>query len=166
MNYQNKTTMKVFRHNVENRNERLFNNTGNEKNPNAINFYATNLEYVEKYRTENSTINTYEVSEENLFDMNENFSTLKAYNTFIANEIGNQMRDYTRFMNEAKKVKERKMWAKSIEDLKNRESELILFLKTTEFQSLSDFDLQNVLIAELKEKGYRGYRTNNEIAIF
>ena len=35
------------------------------------------------------------------------------------------MRDYTRFMNNAKKASERKMWAKNIDNLKNREQELI-----------------------------------------
>jgi Txe/YoeB family toxin of Txe-Axe toxin-antitoxin module len=76
------------------------------------------------------------------------------------------MRDYTRFMNNAKKAKERKMWANQIEQLKNREQELVSNLISNEFQTLSDFERQNELVAELKALGFEGYNTNNEIAIF
>lgn len=159
--------MKVYRYNTE-RNNRAFNNTGEEKNPNMVKFYATNLDYVEKYNSTDfdCTLEVSEVSTENLFDMANDFKTLNTYNKYIANEIGSQMRDYTRFMNEAKKVKERKMWANQIEQLKERENELISFLISTEFQSLSDFQLQNDLVAELTSKGYNGYITKNEVAIF
>lgn len=160
--------MQVYRYNVENRELRSFNQTGREKNPNAVKFYATNLVYAEKYNSEDyeCTLEVSNVDDSNLFDMNTNFTELSVYNAFIANKIGTQLRDYTRFMNEAKKVKERKMWEKQINDLKNREVELIEMLKVTEFQSLSDYELQNDLIAELKAKGFKGYFTNNEIAIF
>jgi len=160
--------MKAFRYNVENRNQRVFNQTGIEKNPNAIKFYATNMAYAEKYNEEGleCTLEVSEVSTDNLFDMPNNFKSLDTYNTYIANKIGTQLRDYTRFMNESKKLKERKMWERQIEDLKNRENELISILEMTEFQSLSDFELQNDLVSELKSKGFNGYITKNEIAIF
>lgn len=57
-------------------------------------------------------------------------------------------------------------WAKHIDDLKNREQELISNLFCNEFQPLSDFNRQNELVAELKALGFDGYTTNNEIAIF
>ena len=57
-------------------------------------------------------------------------------------------------------------WAKHIDDLKDREQELILNLFCNEFQPLSDFERQNELVAELKALGFDGYTTNNEIAIF
>lgn len=85
---------------------------------------------------------------------------------YIASEIGAQMRDYTRFMNNAKKASERKMWANQIDQLKNREQELISNLFANEFQPLSDFARQNELVAELKSLGFDGYTTKNEIAIF
>ena len=58
------------------------------------------------------------------------------------------------------------MLFRSIEQLKNRENELISNLISNEFQTLSDFDRQNELVAELKTLGFDGYTTNNEIAIF
>lgn len=58
------------------------------------------------------------------------------------------------------------MWANQIEQLKNREEELISNLFCNEFQPLSDFERQNELVAELKALGFNGYTTNNEIAIF
>lgn len=158
--------MKAFRYNVENRSQRDFNNTGREKNPNAIKFYATNMVYAEKYNIEGSTLEVVEVSTDGLFNMSEDFKTLNTYKKYISEKIGTQLRDYTRFMNEAKKVRERKMWERQIADLKNRESEIASMLVVTEFQSLSDFDLQNYLVAELKKEGFKGYITKNEIAIF
>ena len=104
------------------------------------------------------TLEVVEIENVNLFDMANNFKSLSTYNNYIASEIGAQMRDYTRFMNNAKKASERKMWAKQIDDLKNREKELISNLFYNEFQ--------NELVAELKALGFDGYKTNNEIAIF
>jgi Cft2 family RNA processing exonuclease len=98
--------------------------------------------------------------------MAQNFKSLTTYNNYIASEIGEQMKDYTRFMNEATKPSVKKMWAKQIDLLKNREQELISNLFAHEFQPLSDFERQNTLIAELKYFGFEGYKTANEIAIF
>ena len=167
--------MKAFRYNSENRSDRKFNNCGKEKNPNAVKFYASNMDYANNYKfiynedgdiVSECTLEVVEIENVNLFDMANNFKSLSTYNNYIASEIGAQMIDYTRFMNNAKKASERKMWANQIEQLKNRENELISNLISNEFQPLSDFDRQNELVAELKILGFDGYTTNNEIAIF
>lgn len=167
--------MKAYRYNSENRSDRKFNNCGKEKNPNAVKFYASNMEYANNYKfiynedgdvVSECTLEVVEIENVNLFDMANNFKSLATYNNYIASEIGAQFRDYTRFMNNAKKASERKMWANQIEQLKNRENELISNLISNEFQPLSDFDRQNELVAELKALGFDGYTTHNEIAIF
>ena len=167
--------MKAFRYNTENRADRKFNNTELEKNPNAVRFFAKTMEYAQKYQfiydeagevVSECTLELVEIENVNLFDMSNNFSTLSTYKNYIQSEIGAQMRDYTRYMNNAKKARERKMWSKQIEELANREEELILTLKCQEFQTLSDFSRQNELVAELKSLGFDGYTTTNEIAIF
>ena len=83
------------------------------------------------------SLEAVELENVSLFDMANNFKSLSTYNKYIASVIGAQMRDYTRFMNNAKKASERKMWAKHIDDLKNREQELISNLFCNEFQPLS-----------------------------
>ena len=167
--------MKAFRYNSENRADRKYNTCGMEKNPNAVKFYASNMDYANNYKfihnedgeaISECSLEVVEIEDVNLFDMPNNFKSLSTYNNYIAYEIGAQMIDYTRFMNNAKKASERKMWANQIEQLKNRESELISNLISNEFQPLSDFDRQNELVAELKILGFDGYTTNNEIAIF
>jgi|GEM_PF-1782175 len=172
---QNEIIMKAFRYNSENRADRKYNNCGMEKNPNAVKFYASNMAYADNYKfiynedgevVAECALEVVEIENVNLFDMASDFKTLSTYNNYIASEIGTQMRDYTRFMNNAKKASERKMWAKNIDDLKNREQELISNLFYNEFQPLSDFTRQNELVAELKALGFDGYTTNNEIAIF
>lgn len=167
--------MKAFRYNSENRSDRKYNNCGMEKNPNAVKFYASNMDYANNYKfiynedgevVAECALEIVSIENVNLFDMANNFKSLSTYNNYIASEIGAQMRDYTRFMNDAKKASERKMWANQIEQLKNRENELISNLIRIEFQKLSDFERQNELVAELKALGFNGYFTNNEIAIF
>jgi len=167
--------MKAFRYNSENRADRKYNNCGMEKNPNAVKFYASNMAYADNYKfiynedgevVAECKLEVIEIENVNLFDMANNFKSLSTYKNYIAAEIGAQMRDYTRFMNNAKKASERKMWANQIEQLKNREEELISNLFCNEFQPLSDFERQNELVAELKALGFNGYTTNNEIAIF
>ena len=167
--------MKAFRYNSEKREDRKFNNCGREKNPNAIKFYASNMDYANNYKyihneagdvVAECTLEVVEIENVNLFDMSNDFKCLGVYDNYIASEIGAQMRDYTRFMNEATKTSVKKMWAKQIEGLKNRENELISNLFVHEFQPLSDFERQNELIAELKSVGFNGYYTKNEIAIF
>lgn len=167
--------MKAFRYNSENRAARKYNNCGMEKNPNAVKFYALNMDYANNYKfiynedgevIAECSLEVVEIKNVNLFDMANNFKSLSTYNNYIASEIGAQMRDYTRFMNNAKKASERKMWANQIEQLKNRENELFSNLISNEFQQLSDFARQNELVAELKTLGFDGYTTNNEMAIF
>jgi len=167
--------MKAFRYNSENRADRKYNTCGMEKNPNAVKFYASNMDYANNYKfiynedgevVAECTLEVVDIENANLFDMANNFKSLSTYNNYIASAIGTQMRDYTRFMNNAKKATERKMWVKQIDNLKNRENELISTLISNEFQPLSDFERQNELVAELKALGFDGYTTNNEIAIF
>ena len=140
--------MKVYRYNAKNRTDRSYNNCSSEKNPNQIKFYATNLDYAERYRyimNEDGDViyecelQIDELKGVNLFDMNENFLSLKSYKKYIESKISKELNDYTHFMNNAKDSKTRKMWENAIEDLKNRENEIIVFLKNTEFQPLSDF---------------------------
>ena len=167
--------MKAFRYNSENRSDRKYNNCGEEKNPNAVKFYASNMDYANNYKfiynedgevVAECTLEIVTIENVKLFDMANNFKSLSTYNNYIASEIGAQMRDYTRFLNESKNAKDRKLWTSQIEGLKNREKELISNLISFEFQPLSDFERQNELVSELEELGFTGYFTNNEIAIF
>lgn len=164
--------MQAFRYNSKNRKDRKYNNCGREKNPNAVKFYATNMAYADNYRyiySEDGDIfyecdlEIAEIENVNLFDMAQNFKLLTTYDNYIASAIGAQMRDYTRFMDNAKKASERKMWAKQIENLKHREQELISNLFYNEFQTLSDFARQNELVAELKFLGFDGYTTKSKL---
>lgn len=172
---ENNDKMKAYRYNSQKREDRKFNTCGREKNPNALKFYATNMTYADKYKfvynedgdvVYECQLEVVEVENVNLFDMANNFKTLATYNNYIALQIGQQMRDYTRFMNNATKAKDRKMWANQIEALKVREQEIVSALFYKEFQQLSDFEIQNELLAELKSLGFEGYKTKNEIAIF
>lgn len=167
--------MKGFRYNCEKRSDRKYNNCGKEKNPNAIKFYAKNMEYANKYKyiynedgdvIAECKLEVVEIENVNLFDMANNFKTLTTYNNYIADVIRVVKGDYTYYMNKAKKASERKKWANRIEQLKNKEEELITNLFRSEFQELSDFERQNELVAELKALGFDGYTTKNEIAIF
>ena len=168
--------MKAYRYNSEKRSDRRYNNCGAEKNPNAVKFYASTMDYANRYKNiynedgevvAECTLEVVEVAADaKLFDMCASFKELSTFNNFIAAEIGTQMRDYTRFMNESKNAGERKMWVKAIANLEKREDELISTLKADEFQQLSDFSRQNELVAELKAAGFDGYVTKNEIAIF
>ena len=167
--------MKAFRYNSEKRSDRKYNNCGKEKNPNAIKFYAKNMEYANKYKyiynedgevIAECKLEVVEIENVNLFDMPNNFKTLSTYHNYIADEIEARKRDYTYYMNKAKKASDCKKWANRIEQLRNSEEELIANLFRNEFQELSDFERQNELVAELKALGFDGYTTKNEIAIF
>ena len=167
--------MKAYRYNSEKREDRHFNNCGSEKNPNSVKFYATNLAYADKYKVIHTecgevdyecALEVTEIENVNLFDMTNNFKSLSSYSNYINKQISAQMKDYTKFMNNAQKASDRKMWAKQIDDLKNREQELISNLILNEFQTLSDYETQNELVSELKSLGFEGYVTKNEVAIF
>ena len=167
--------MKAFRYNTEKRQDRSYNNCSSEKNPNAVNFYATNMAYAENYKyifnedgdvVGECTLEVVEINSVNLFEMAVDFRQLNTYKKYIDSEIGSQLRDYISFLNQAKTKAKKAIWEKNIKDLENREQELISILFSQEFQPLSDFDMQNDLVAELKSLGFDGYITKNEIALF
>ena len=166
--------MKVFRYNT-NRTNRKFNTTGREKNPNAVNFYAKSIKEAEKYRyTYNEdgdiigecSLETTTV-DGNFFDMAANFATLDTYQMYVASIIEPQKKDYERFLAESTTAKERKMWEKNIAELKQSGiQDINRSLEMMEYQQLSDYGIQNNLIAELRAMGFDGYTTNNEVAVF
>jgi hypothetical protein len=165
--------MQAYRYNSD-RSHRKYNNCGMEKNPNAVKFYASNMAYADNYKfiysdagevVAECSLEVVEIEGVNLFDMSTGFQQLSTYRNYIESEIGAQRRDYTASLAKAKKAKERKMWEKNLSDLQNRESELVVILRNNEFQTLSDFERQNELVAELKALGFDGYITTNEIAV-
>lgn len=166
--------MKAYRYNTKKREDRKFNTTGREKNPNNVRFFARSLESAEPYRIvrDEEGFEMYECElqveevEGNFFDMEANFRSLDTYKNYINAEVGLQRRDYTEFLNNSKTAKDKKHWAKMIAELDNRENELIAALQRTNFQFLSDGENQNTLIAELSAAGFDGYITRDEIAIF
>lgn len=166
--------MKAYRYNTKKREDRKFNTSGREKNPNNIRFFARSLEAAEPYRIirdeEGFEMYECELQVENtqgrFFEMERDFSSLNTYKMYIDAEIGGQLRDYTEFRNAAKTAKERKHWDKMIAELSNREAELVAALQRTNFQFLSDGELQHTLISELKAAGFDGYITRDEVAIF
>jgi hypothetical protein len=167
--------MEVYRYNTKNRQDRNFNNCGEEKNPNAVSFYATNMAYADNYKfiynedgevALECNLEVAIVDATNLFDMNKNFYSLTSYSNYINSQVEKQMNDYTNFMNNSKKLSDKKMWANQIEALKNRGEELTSTLISNEFQTLSDFSRQNELVSELKNLGFDGYKTKNEVVIF
>lgn len=166
--------MKAYRYNAKNRKDRHFNNCGIEKNPNAVRFYASDLAYASKYQFINDEDGNvvYECELEvteinaNLFDMAAGYTSLAAYRQLVDGQIGKMMADYTKFRDTAKTAKERKMFQGFIDGLANEEASIVRGLIEREFQDLSDFELQNTLVAELKAMGFEGYFTKNEIALF
>lgn len=168
----------VYRYNTINRADRDYNNTGVEKNPNAIRFYAKTLEYANSYKDVYNKEGEFiyqcelqieEVDTSNLFDMNENFEELKTYKNFIESQISTMRNGYKRELERAKANNNKRdveLFQGFLDGLVEEEKNIISRLKSSEFQSLSDFDLQNDLVAELTGLGYNGYHTNKEIAIF
>nr|DAE63562.1 MAG TPA: hypothetical protein [Caudoviricetes sp.] len=167
--------MKAFRYNAPKREDRKFNTTGMEKNPNKLNYYASNLQYAEVYKyicneegdvLYECELETVEIGAVNLFDMAKLYHTTGVYKTYINDKIGRQLKDYSRFLLEAKTKKDKKLWTAQIENLFSREEEIVRSLIANEFQALSDFEYQNILVAELKSKRFDGYFTANEIVLF
>lgn len=168
--------MKVYRYNAKQRSDRKFNTTGSEKNPNAVKFYARSLEAAKNYEAvydEDGEIlykcelEVIELDDDiRLFDMVKFYSTTQAYKVFISNDIEKQLSDYSSFLLKAKTKKDKELWKNAIDNLKNRERELIANLFANEFQQLSDYEYQNILLQELKAEGFVGYFTTNEVAIF
>lgn len=166
--------MIAYRYNARNRNDRKFNNCGNEKNPNAVRFYATNLDYAARYQfihDEQGNV-VYECELEvtevnaNLFDMAAGYASLAAYRQMVDAELATMHSEYSRLLAFAKTAKERKMFESLIAAIPAHEANIAMRLRSDEFQHLSDFELQNTLAAELKSMGFDGYFTKNEIAIF
>ena len=168
----------VYRYNTINRADRDYNNTGVEKNPNAIRFYAKSREYADSYKDIYSEDGEFiyqcelqieEVDTSNLFDMNENFKELATYKNFINMRISVMRTGYKRELERAESKKDKRdveLFQGFLDGLVEEEKNIISRLKSSEFQSLSDFDIQNDLISELTDLGYNGYHTNKEIAIF
>lgn len=167
--------MKAYRYNALNRHDRQFNTTGREKNPNQMRFYAKSLEYADKYRViyndqgeelYQCELEIVELSNAlNLFDMEKHYITLDTYRLYIDAQIGKQRKDYTEYLNKAKTKSDRTLWADQLSQLDNREAELLSTLQMMHFQQLSDFEWQNILIAELKSLRFDGYHTHKEIAL-
>lgn len=168
--------MKLFRYNAQKRTDRRFNTTGKEKNPNRVKFFARSLDYAKKYEAiynkDGDVLYKCELEivefadDAKLFDMVKLYHTTRAYKVYVSKSVNQQLTDYSRFLLEAKTKKDKKFWQAQIDNLKKREQELVAGLFSNEFQMLSDYELQNVLVAELKEEGFTGYFTNNEVAIF
>jgi len=165
----------AYRYNTIKREDRKFNTCGAEKNPLALKFYASNLTYADNYKfvynydgevNYECQLETVEVEISNLFDMDVNFASLDTYKNYVAELIGRQVAHYTEMANKAKKVSERKFWLNFIADTTKNENQVISSLKSQEFQNLSDFSNQLLLVSELKALGFSGYTTKNEIVIF
>lgn len=165
-----------IRYDVPNREMRTYNTTGKEKNPNKISFYAKNEETANKYKTlfddegyelDIPTKRTDADLEGRFFDMENEYKNTAAYSDYVEKEFTKMHNDYEKFKNEAKTKKQKKMWENNIKELEqNFENEAFLGLKGREFQDLSDFERQNILLKELTDAGYDGYETANEIAVF
>lgn len=168
--------MKVYRYNTKKRSDRKFNTTGREKNPNAVKFYARSLEAAKNYEVVydkdgeilyKCELEVIELDDDiRLFDMGKYYPTTQVYTKFISDDINNHLSDYSSLLLKAKTKKDKKHWRNAIDNLKYRERELIANLFANEFQQLSDFEYQNILLQELKAEGFVGYFTNNEVAIF
>jgi hypothetical protein len=167
--------MKVFRYNTRNRKDRKFNTCGKEKNPNNVKFYASNMAYAERYKiitTEcgeylyECELETTVIVDKNLFNMNANFESLTTYKMYVDSIVSVMRRDFSKMLKNAKTKSEVKLFQGFINNLVNEEASIKNSLINGEFQSLSDFENQNELIAELAALGFEGYITKNEIAIF
>jgi hypothetical protein len=169
--------MKAYRYNCKNRSDRRFNDTGKEKNPNAVKFYANNMAYADEYKyiynrdgdiAQECTLEVVEIADDvKLFDMAANFKSLSVYKDYVAQEIEIQKEWALRWMKTEKKIREKKKMQAEFDNAEfiatDRTDGL---LRSFEFQSLSDYERQNQLIAELTAMGFEGYFTKNEIAIF
>lgn len=164
----------AYRYNAEKREDRKFNTTGKEKNPNAVKFYARSMAYAESYKTvyDNQGYKLYDATlevvevEANLFDMTQNFESLSTFTQWLNDIIGAMEADYTYFLHSAKTQKDKDLWENQLKGLDAYRVGRRDFLASNEFQALSDFNYQNLLVTELKQMGFEGYFTNNEIAIF
>ena len=178
--------MQLFRYNTKNRADRKFNTTGREKNPLALKFYANNLSYADRYKevyTEDGDLAytcDLEVAQlpenANLFDMVNCFESLTTFKNFVAKNAAERQNDLALLfrLNPAptkgiKKINAYKEWVAMMQNnatLEQTKKDVVAVLQNTEFQELSDYEVQIELVAELKSLGYNGYKTKNEIALF
>lgn len=159
--------MKAFRYNAKDRKDRDFNNTGIEKNPNDLKFYGKSLEYCENYRfildangdvVYECNMEVVEIENKNLFDMEKNFEQLDVFQAFFQKRL-NAIEENNAFMIRVEKRKPKKVDLKK--EYQNAKNSASLF----DFQFLSDGDIQNILVSELKALGFDGYETRNEIVL-
>ncbi len=164
----------AYRYDAKQREDRDFNRTGREKNINAVRFYARSLEYAEKYKTiydergyeiYDCELETIEVNA-NLFDMERGYDSLNTFTKWLDDKVGVARRGYEDLLNRATTKRDKEMWAKEIANLDEYKEGRISHLKAQSFQGLSDYEYQTLLIAELTAKGYEGYYTEKEIALF
>ena len=168
--------MKLYRYNARNRSDRRFNTTGREKNPNSVKFYARSLDFAKKYETiyneEGEELYKCELEiidlddDAKLFDMPKSFQETRSYKVYVSEKYNSMLSDYSLYFLRAKTKKEKNMWRENIDGLKDIEKELAANLFANEFQELSDFKYQDILLAELKDAGFVGYFTKNEVALF
>jgi hypothetical protein len=155
--------MKAFRYNCKKREDRKFNTLGSEKNPNGLKFYGKTLDYANNYRfilDQNNEI-VYECSLEvkeivnvSLFDMESNFDLLSTFNLYVNQQVNIAQSNALFFA----RVSGKKQAPVNVDQIK-------FSAKTMDFQNLSDFEMQNNLVAELKSLGFDGYETKNEIVL-
>ena len=168
--------MKGFRYNTKERTDRKFNTCGREKNPMKIRFFATSLENAEPYRyvywpdgdiAYECELQIEEIDAK-LFDMEADFRSLESYRSYITEKLAEMRKDYVANEASATSEKMKKMWSEAIARIDDGTEEAALAerLQREAFQFLSDFDRQFSLVAELKAKGFEGYKTEKEIALF
>jgi hypothetical protein len=168
--------MTLYRYNAKNRTDRKFNNCENEKNPLGVKFYATSLEYANCYKTAvdangchyTCELEVTELGEENLFDIESGFAGLSTYATYVKNYIETRHKDFNWHIKMSKSKNDIKLFEGFVANLYNgtEEKEIQKQLHENQFQQLSDFCTQLLLVQELREMGYTGYFTSKEVAIF
>jgi hypothetical protein len=170
--YQNAAAMTVYRYNCKNRQDRHFNTTGREKNPNMVKFYATSLEHADGYKyiynragevIYECELETADLSGVKLFDMEANAPQLITYKNYITEKADEQRPMILKLISEEKRKNQRAYFEQS---LANLEKDLHQTLVMHQFQFLSNYERQTELINELRALGFGGYFTTKEVAVF
>lgn len=156
--------MKGYRYNSKKREDRKFNSCGKEKNPNSLKFFGKTLEYVEDYRfiyddnfsvIYECSLETVKITNANLFDMESNYNSLATFKKYVNDQVKVAQSNAEFF---ARVSGKRSNQVIDINQIKNS-------AKVMDFQALSDFEIQNDLVAELISLGFDGYETKNEIVL-
>lgn len=176
----------AIRYDVPDRTMRKFNTTGREKNPLRVEFWARNEKTADNYK------DVYDIDGFNLSELNKdnpNFQTTrtdgKISGKFLNLPEGyKKTKAYKDLENEWKRAYFRDAMSESMSKVgntkKNQQSASKLFhsnmanldkdisynMLADDYASLSNFDRQNILAEELKDNGFDGYVTENEIAVF